>query len=285
MVRREETAFFSIAILCGGLIAASNVGHVSATNPVIAYLYWLIRILIEAALFFAFREGIEKFAPVSAGRNASQPLIIAIAILTSLFPFVLAITAFDIVLGYPELGLENGGTAASSKLAEFGLELIFLFDNHVILCLLLSVPRILMGQTAEKGRAETRSATHAVVAGRTFFDGLSPALRGNLLWAEAQEHYVRLTTTMETRMVLHRFLDVLRDIPADAGLRVHRSHWVAFAAISESFKEGANLRLKLQTGDIVPVSRSYRKSVEAALADYRGDDVPAVGTSAPSTVK
>lgn len=285
MVRREETAFFAIAILCGGLIAASNVGHVGAENPAVAYLYWLVRILIEAALFFAFREGIEKFAPVSAGRNASQPLIIAIAILTSLFPFVLAITAFDIVLGYPELGLENGGTVASSKLAEFGLELIYLFDNHVILCLLLSVPRLLMRPAAGEETADGVPVAQAVATANAFFDSLSPPLRGDLLWAEAQEHYVRLTTNTETRLVLHRFADVLRDIPAHVGVRVHRSHWVAYCADPEPFKEGANLRLKLCTGDVVPVSRSYRKNVEAALAGHRESDAAVSGMAAPTVLE
>lgn len=285
MISREETAFFAIAILCGGLIAASNVGHVGAANPVLAYPYWLVRVLIEAALFFAFREGIEKFAPASARGHPSQPLAIAIAILASLFPFVLAITAFDIVLGYPELGLEDGGPVASSKLAEFGLELIYLFDNHVILCLLLSVPRFLMRSAADRGDVDRTPAAQAMATGNSFFDSLTPPLRGDLLWAEAQEHYVRLTTSNETRMVLHRFADVLRDIPADAGVRVHRSHWVAYRAGPEPFREGANLRLKLCTGDVVPVSRSYRKNVEAALAGRRENAVAVNELTAPTALE
>ena len=268
-IHREETALFAIAALCGVLIAASNVGHVGNASPLTSYAYWLVRILIEAALFVAFRDIIEKFAP----QGLSQIAITAIAILTSLFPFVLAITAFDIVLGFPELGLDNNAATTTTKLTEFGLELFYLLDNHVALCLLLSVPRALAIGGPVSRRSE-RDAAPEAAAPVSLLQDLTPPLAGVLLWAEAQEHYVRLTTTTETRMVLHRFVDVLRTIPAGEGMRVHRSHWVAFAAISEVVKEGPNLRLKLQTGDMAPVSRSYRKAVEAMLADR--DDIPAV---------
>ena len=78
---------------------------------------------------------------------------------------------------------------------------------------------------------------------------------------------MRLKTSEETRMVLNRFADVLRDLPEEAGIRVHRSHWVAINAVKEAFRDGANLKLKLVTDDVVPVSRSCRAMTERRLKE------------------
>ena len=282
MLRREETYVIAIAVLAAMLIAASEVAPNGVTpNDVAAlfglYVYWLIRVFIEALLFVALRQVIERYLP----EPRSFVLVTALAILVSLPPFVLAITAFDIVLGYPELGLEVTGAAPASKFTEFGFELLYLSDNHLVLCLLLSLPKILMSRLAltaaeAAAQAETPSdsatSAEALVLGSSrpaILSRIDPPLSGAILWAEAQEHYVRLKTTEETRMVLHRFSDILLDLPAHAGIQVHRSHWVAFDAIAEPFRDGANLRLRLQSGEIVPVSRSYRSATEQALESDR----------------
>ena len=272
MLSREQTAVWGIALLAALLIAASNVGQISGATLIGGYAYWIVRIGIEGALFVLVRDaldrsGLEVFPPWGHmwGR-------IAAAILISLVPFVLAITAFDIILGYPELGIENAANVPSTKLTAFAFELIYLFDNHVFLCLLLSLPRFLLAPVASSLTADDTEAPAVpkpIAARATMFTELDPPLRGELLWAEAQEHYVRLTTAEETRMVLNRFADVLRDLPEDAGIQVHRSHWVAIDAIAEAFREGANLRLRLRTEDIVPVSRSYRATTERLLKQAR----------------
>jgi DNA-binding LytR/AlgR family response regulator len=82
---------------------------------------------------------------------------------------------------------------------------------------------------------------------------------------EAQEHYVRITTDEEVRMVLCRFSDIVRELSDDAGMQTHRSHWAAYPAIAEAVKEGQNMKLVLTSGDSVPVSRSFRSTAEAKL--------------------
>ena len=280
MVRQEGTYQFAIAALCGLLIAASNAGHIGGTSLLAAYFYWLARILGEAALFIAFRELIDKVLPASLPPGLAQAAGTGLAIMASLVPFVLAVTALDIVLGLPELGLEAGVTGSSLKLAEFGLELVYLFDNHLALCLLLSMPRYIMRQAPVAGGLPATGETAPSFADDapspdSFLTNLTPPLAGAVLWAEAQEHYVRLTTTAGNRMVLHRFSDLLRELPEAEGLRVHRSHWVAFAAVSGAYRQGPNLRLKLRSGETIPVSRSYRKTVETALAGRRIGDTAA----------
>ena len=77
---------------------------------------------------------------------------------------------------------------------------------------------------------------------------------------------MRLTTKRERRLELCRFSDLIRELSPAQGLRVHRSHWVAAAALKSATLSGANLHLTLTTGKQVPVSRTYRKEVESLLA-------------------
>ena len=142
------------------------------------------------------------------------------------------------------------------------MELIYLSDNHVALCLLLSVPRFIFSQGYAKARGEGAGAP---APAESFLSTLEPPLRGELQWVEAQEHYVRLVTAEENRLVLHRFSDIVRELQAEEGIQVHRSHWVAFSAIGKTFKDGTNLRVRLRSGDTVPVSRSHRNDLIRAL--------------------
>lgn len=262
---REQTYVVIIAVLAALLIAASNVGQTTGASLLAAYVYWIVRVAIEGTLFLLVRDAVDRYF---AGR---QPVwvIAAAAIGLSLVPFVLAITALDIILGYPELGAENAAAVPATKLWEFAKELFYLLDNHVFLCSLLTIPRLLLGHGSE-----TAPPARAALAGEanpsskiTMFAELDPPLKGAVLWAEAQEHYVRLTTSEESRMLLNRFKDVLRDLPSDTGIQVHRSHWVSIDGIKDVFREGPNLRIRLQTNDVVPVSRSYRAATERRLKE------------------
>jgi len=269
----EQMSVVVLAALSALLLASSNVGQGAGLPLLGVYLYWLIRVAIEAGLFILIRDALGAY--LSAMRPAW--LVLVAATLVSLVPFVLAITAIDIALGYPELGLEGPKSASDSRVAELGLEFIYLLDNHVFLCMLLSVPQMMYWSRdatqanvlTSRGAPDDADATSENVAllahQQGVLAGVEPPLKGALLWAEAQEHYVRLTTDSEARMVLQRFSDILRDLPDEMGVQVHRSHWVAYVAINEAFIEGSNLRLRLKTGSVVPVSRSFRAQTERAL--------------------
>jgi hypothetical protein len=96
-------------------------------------------------------------------------------------------------------------------------------------------------------------------------------LDGQDLWAvSAEEHYLRLRGRFGERMIRHSFGAALAQLPPRLGLRVHRSHWVAFGH-GEVVDEGRGVRLA--DGTIIPVSSSYRQAVlltQAALMPERG---------------
>jgi len=62
-----------------------------------------------------------------------------------------------------------------------------------------------------------------------------------------------------------RFGDALQELGGLEGLQVHRSWWVARAAIAAVERDGQRMSLTLSTGLVVPVSRAYQKIVREAV--------------------
>ena len=305
MTRPQTTCVLFLALAAALLLAANQVGQPQGWSLAGVYGYWTGRVLIEAALFMAFADLFSRL-PVLRPRPV---LTSACAALVSLVPFVLSITALDLILGLPELdpsmqmaaptGASISAAAnGSTHVTSFLRELVYLSDNHLALCLLLSAPRVLpalfdWSAPAAKDQLaafmpaqptsahENRSPATASTPGET--DGskgyarhLDQPLSEDLLRVEAQEHYVRLVGQTDSRMLLYRFNDIVAELPPEAGMQVHRSHWVAFAAMDAVSREGGRLFLKLTDGSKIPVSRKYSGAVRDRFPEERGNAKKAV---------
>ena len=87
--------------------------------------------------------------------------------------------------------------------------------------------------------------------------------RAELLHLRMQDHYVEVHTAVGMELLLMRFRDALREVENVNGLRVHRSHWVAHAAVvSVERRRGGGLTLRLVNGSEVPVSRSFAPTLK-----------------------
>ena len=261
LYKSEETRIGLIAILAALLIAANEVTQGGIQGLVSTYAYWGVRILIESTLFVATLYALERLFP----KSPRHPLIYASAIIISLLPFTLAITSLDLIVGLPELGLNEALNTPTNRWQAFGLELLYLFDNHLVLCLLLLLPRFFSSVESDL----TNRSDHQTIKDfptPLFHETIEPPLQGHICRIEAQEHYIRITTSEEKRMVLYRFSDAVREMPDMLGMQVHRSHWVADSAIKELLKEGQKLQLRLIDEEIVPVSRSFQAQVEQRFA-------------------
>lgn len=73
----------------------------------------------------------------------------------------------------------------------------------------------------------------------------------------AEDHYIRVHTTLGSALVRYRFSDALQELQGLHGIRIHRSHWVRVSAISTVLSDKDKKYLKLNDGRTVPVSRSY----------------------------
>ncbi len=120
-------------------------------------------------------------------------------------------------------------------------------------------------QTA--GRAPPPAASRPTQSepgeGPRFLERLPAQVGRDLLALEMEDHYVRAHTASGSALILMRMRDAVAELDGLEGLQVHRSWWVARAAVERPVQDGRNLRLKLRNGIEAPVARSS----QAALRD------------------
>ncbi|KAA0686975.1 LytTR family DNA-binding domain-containing protein [Azospirillum brasilense] len=98
-----------------------------------------------------------------------------------------------------------------------------------------------------------------------FLARLPARLGRDLLALEMEDHYVRVHTEAGSDLILMRLRDAIAELAGLDGMQVHRSHWVAAAAVAGvERKPDGKLVLVLRNGRRVPVSRSYLTEVRAA---------------------
>ena len=98
-----------------------------------------------------------------------------------------------------------------------------------------------------------------------FLQRLTPKLKGAEVWAiEAEDHYLRLHTSLGQDLILMRLSDAVRELEGIEGAQTHRSWWVAREAVTEVERGEGRATLTLKGGTMVPVSRAYSKALRAA---------------------
>ncbi len=94
-------------------------------------------------------------------------------------------------------------------------------------------------------------------SGSSVLDRLSPRLGRDLLCLQMEDHYVRAHTARGSELVLMPLKAAMAEVAGIEGMQVHRSWWVARAAVSQPVQRGRNLVLVLTGGIEAPVSRSF----------------------------
>jgi len=105
--------------------------------------------------------------------------------------------------------------------------------------------------------APAPAATPAPAIGQPrLFDRLPPALGTELLALEMEDHYLRVHTALGSDLILLRMRDAVAELDGLNGAQVHRSWWVARAAVEAVERDGRNVRLVLAKGLVAPVARN-----------------------------
>lgn len=109
------------------------------------------------------------------------------------------------------------------------------------------------------------------VTAPTVTDNLPPILsrlpmekRGALVAISVEDHYVRIRTDKGEEMILMRLADAIKEVGQTPGLQVHRSHWVATAAVTSAKRTGDRAILTMSHGADIPVSRTYIPAIKEA---------------------
>lgn len=119
----------------------------------------------------------------------------------------------------------------------------------------------LMTAIATPGRAT--QGPQSPPAGVKLRERLPPPFRGAEIYAvSAEDHYLRVHTSAGGALVLLRLADALAELDGIEGAQIHRSWWVARAAIVGAHRDGRKMTLTLKGDIIAPVSRPNVKALQ-----------------------
>ena len=121
------------------------------------------------------------------------------------------------------------------------------------------------GNVARDEQASAPAAARDTLHELDIDQALLPETLADVLVAEAQEHYLILQTEAGRRAIVYgRFQDAVARLDACAqGLQVHRSYWVADAAVTALESSRKGIRVLVRGGKQVPVSRTFARAVVA----------------------
>jgi len=108
------------------------------------------------------------------------------------------------------------------------------------------------------------AASPATLAPPAILERLPLPLRGRLWALVVSDHYVEVWTERGTHLILMRLSDAIRETAGEPGLQIHRSHWVALAAVTRTLKSDGKPMVELPNGRRLPISRSYLDAARAA---------------------
>ena len=109
-----------------------------------------------------------------------------------------------------------------------------------------------------------RDANDAAPPRPKILDRLPPNRRGALIRLEMHDHYVQVVTEAGGHLLLMRLTDAEAECAPTPGARVHRSHWVARAAVDRAERRGGAWVLHARDGAEVPVARARTAELREA---------------------
>lgn len=126
--------------------------------------------------------------------------------------------------------------------------------------------------TSAVNYVQARPAPSGAVTGPAATDPPDPALlrrlplakRGALISLSAVDHYVEVTTTAGTELLLMRLVDAIAETAPVQGLQIHRSHWVALDQVRDVARAQGKTTLTLNDGRTLPVSRANVAGIKEA---------------------
>jgi hypothetical protein len=148
-----------------------------------------------------------------------------------------------------------------------------LWFQVTVMGILIAGLELLINSRSQTARQETQDSNSVKSDEKTpslltprLLQRLPTRLReGQIISMSMQDHYVEVTTTKGSEMILMRLSDAIDLLDGIEGVQTHRSHWAARAHASSLSRVDRRHQLALKDGRSVPVSNSYRANVEQML--------------------
>ncbi len=236
--------------------------------------FWLAHVSSALVLF--------ELAQIHLGRIALferlPPLLLVMAVgVVGAFLFAV----FNLLL-LDRIAFLGGDLAESEPISILGLvaELRDSGATSVLFWVLLNSPRLIMiaqqqdAENADEGSTRVQVNPQDIASEPPNESGplldlvsrLPRRIGTDIVAISAELHYLRVYTNIGEALILMSFgraVDALAVVP---GQTIHRSHWVALAHVVTLEASGNRVSCRLDTGLVLPVSRTYRATLRASLA-------------------
>lgn len=236
--------------------------------------FWLAHVASALVLF--------ELAQINLGRIALferlPPLLLVMAVgVVGAFLFAV----FNLLL-LDRIAFLGGDLAESEPISILGLvaELRDSGATSVLFWVLLNSPRLIMiaqqqdAENADEGPTGVQVNPQDIASEPPNESGplldlvsrLPRRIGTDIVAISAELHYLRVYTNIGEALILMSFgraVDALAVVP---GQTIHRSHWVALAHVVTLEASGNRVSCRLDTGLVLPVSRTYRATLRASLA-------------------
>lgn len=245
--RHHMAAPVRVAALCGVAAILALIGPFETAEvmrPLPRLIYWLTIAWLTYSTGYAAHEFAVRATPKPPGRR------IAIAgALTGL-------GVWGIV--YLLNGLVFGAWPGGRAFWEFGATAMGI---AIIIATIFQIAHA----PGPPGQAHTQAHARAQTPQPPpLMDRLPLEKRAPLVAISVEDHYVRVRTTKGEEMLLMRLADAIREAGADAGLQVHRSHWIAPGQVVSVTRRGDGALLVMTHGADIPVSRAHMPKIKEA---------------------
>lgn len=224
-----------------------------------------------AALIFTLLGPFETYSMPAAFRLLYWGLCLAVG-------WVVMVASMTLVLRHPSMddwpGLYRVGLAVVLATAPITLivsaiedllrpgrdetELALFLLNTFLICALIA-GAMYFRVKGRLGRIKGKAASPTPFLQRLPYD-----LGTDLVSLSMQDHYVKVTTTKGSTLILLSLGDTLEELGDYKGIRIHRSHWIAASAFRGLVRSNEKLYANLSDGRKLPVSRTYAASVRSS---------------------
>lgn len=207
--------------------------------------YWTIN-LVGWSLISSLTLAALSLWSRSRSMGAMQRLAVATLLASGPMLVVTAITTMSISSWRP----------APDELLEQLLSIWLIGGAYLYICELLR-HRLTSGAPQSAPTPSLAAPTSAPPIGSVLGERMSAQLGSDILCLHVEDHYVRVYTRRGDTLILARFGDAIEAVSAIPGARVHRSWWVASAAVERLRRTGRTAELSLANGLSVPISQPY----------------------------
>lgn len=157
-------------------------------------------------------------------------------------------------------------SAMAVVIAGFDLYTLSRKDRMARLGLPLQAAPPLDEQSADHGAEAASEQVLSALHVPRLIERLPPAMRlSQLVSMSMQDHYVAVTTTKGTEMILMRLSDAIDLVDGVPGVQTHRSHWAARDHALRLTRADRRHALVLSDGRSIPVSKRYFVDVDTML--------------------